>query len=296
MEGTLRLMDVPLDDLQSWLAAQQSGKVGHSASILPAPPAETALPVDAAAEFDAALPSAHAQTPPLREARNESFDAAFAVAFDVALAGHDPVLTGLALDSRAVRPGNAFVAIAGFGAHGLNFVEQARAAGASAILFEPRHRPNCRRQPMRSPCRACAHACAMADQFHGAPSRGDGDGGRDRHQRQDFHRAAAGPGLAPARNAQWQYRHVGRRTLWCGRADRFHHAAGAADACAAGTARRRCARGGDGGSSHALDQGRVDAVHYDVAVFTNLTRDHLDYHGDMASYGAAKARLFHRPA
>ncbi|MFX6149335.1 hypothetical protein ABTF39_21105, partial [Acinetobacter baumannii] len=64
MEGTLRLMDVPLDDLQSWLAAQQSGKVGHSASILPAPPAETALPVDAAAEFDAALPSAHAQTPP----------------------------------------------------------------------------------------------------------------------------------------------------------------------------------------------------------------------------------------
>lgn len=64
MEGTLRLMDVPLDDLQSWLAAQQSGKVGHSASILPAPPAEAALPVDAAAEFDAALPSAHAQTPP----------------------------------------------------------------------------------------------------------------------------------------------------------------------------------------------------------------------------------------
>ncbi|MGE8286268.1 MAG: UDP-N-acetylmuramoyl-L-alanyl-D-glutamate--2,6-diaminopimelate ligase, partial [Stenotrophomonas lactitubi] len=38
---------------------------------------------------------------------------------DVALAGHDPVLTGLVLDSRAVRPGNAFVAIAGFGAHGL---------------------------------------------------------------------------------------------------------------------------------------------------------------------------------
>ena len=47
-------------------------------------------------------------------------------------------------------------------------------------------------------------------------------------------------------------------------------------------------------SSHALDQGRVDAVHYDVAVFTNLTRDHLDYHGDMAAYGAAKAKLFAR--
>src|SRR3546814_444026 len=47
-------------------------------------------------------------------------------------------------------------------------------------------------------------------------------------------------------------------------------------------------------SSHALDQGRVDAVHYDVGVFTNLSRDHLDYHGDMETYGAAKARLFSR--
>ena len=45
-------------------------------------------------------------------------------------------------------------------------------------------------------------------------------------------------------------------------------------------------------SSHALAQGRVNAVRYDVALLTNLTRDHLDYHGDMESYAAAKRKLF----
>lgn len=45
-------------------------------------------------------------------------------------------------------------------------------------------------------------------------------------------------------------------------------------------------------SSHGLDQGRVNGVAFDIAVFTNLTRDHLDYHGDMQAYGDAKAKLF----
>jgi cell division protein FtsI (penicillin-binding protein 3) len=62
MDGALRLMDVPPDDIQSWLTAQQSGKTGHSASVLPTPPADVVLPADAAAEFDAALPTA-AQAP-----------------------------------------------------------------------------------------------------------------------------------------------------------------------------------------------------------------------------------------
>lgn len=45
-------------------------------------------------------------------------------------------------------------------------------------------------------------------------------------------------------------------------------------------------------SSHALAMERTDGVHFRIAAFTNLTQDHLDYHGDMASYGAAKGRLF----
>jgi UDP-N-acetylmuramoyl-L-alanyl-D-glutamate--2,6-diaminopimelate ligase len=45
-------------------------------------------------------------------------------------------------------------------------------------------------------------------------------------------------------------------------------------------------------SSHALDQRRVEGINFDVAVFTNLTHDHLDYHGNFANYGAAKRLLF----
>ena len=49
-------------------------------------------------------------------------------------------------------------------------------------------------------------------------------------------------------------------------------------------------------SSHGLDQGRIDAVQVTTAAFTNLSRDHLDYHGDLAAYRAAKAKLFALPS
>ena len=48
-------------------------------------------------------------------------------------------------------------------------------------------------------------------------------------------------------------------------------------------------------SSHGIEQGRVNGVAFDVAMFTNLSRDHLDYHGDMTAYGETKARLFAWP-
>ena len=214
---------------------------------------------------------------------------------DVVLAC-DPQVGGLVLDSRHVRPGDAFVAIAGFGAHGLGFVEQAQAAGASVILFEPP-------APVELPAPADAVAVpglrmrmgAMADQFHGQPSRAmtmvgvTGTNGK----------TSTVQLLAQA----WQL--LGTRsgsigTLGVGLYGdvvptgfttplvlQMHEMlAQLRDAGAQAVAMEV--------SSHALDQGRVDAVHFDVAVFTNLTRDHLDYHGDMASYGEAKARLFHR--
>ena len=46
-------------------------------------------------------------------------------------------------------------------------------------------------------------------------------------------------------------------------------------------------------SSHAMDQGRVNGVYFDLAVLTNLTRDHLDYHGNVEAYAEAKRKLFH---
>jgi UDP-N-acetylmuramoyl-L-alanyl-D-glutamate--2,6-diaminopimelate ligase len=49
-------------------------------------------------------------------------------------------------------------------------------------------------------------------------------------------------------------------------------------------------------SSHSIDQGRINSVPFDVAIFTNLTRDHLDYHGDMQTYGAVKKKLFDDPS
>lgn len=48
-------------------------------------------------------------------------------------------------------------------------------------------------------------------------------------------------------------------------------------------------------SSHALDQGRVDEINFEVGIFTNLTREHLDYHGSMEEYGRCKSMLFKRP-
>ena len=209
----------------------------------------------------------------------------------------DIVVRGLTLDSRSVQPGDAFVAIAGFGAHGLNFAAQAKENGASAVLFEPPVPDG-----LEAPRDAIAvpglraRMGAMADRFHAAPSHDmkmvgvTGTNGK----------TSTVQLLAQA----WHLRGIRCATVGTLGAGMYGevvptgfttplvlqmHAllAQFRDAGAKAVAMEV--------SSHALDQGRVDAVHFDVGVFTNLTRDHLDYHGDMERYGAAKSLLFFRP-
>jgi UDP-N-acetylmuramoyl-L-alanyl-D-glutamate--2,6-diaminopimelate ligase len=222
---------------------------------------------------------------------------------DVAGVPADLAITGLVQDSRVVAPGDAFVAMLPArqevpSSHGMHFVDQARARGASAILFEP---------PLPDGLEAPADAIAvpglsarlgaMADAFHDHPSRTmtvvgvTGTNGK----------TSTVQLLAQA----WSLRGVRSGSIGTLGAGLYGdvvptgfttplvlqlHAllAQLRDAGAQAVAMEV--------SSHALDQGRVDGVHFDVAVFTNLTRDHLDYHGDMQAYGAAKAKLLAWPA
>ncbi|MGO1071129.1 UDP-N-acetylmuramoyl-L-alanyl-D-glutamate--2,6-diaminopimelate ligase [Lysobacter sp. CA199] len=213
---------------------------------------------------------------------------------DIAGIPGDLRISGLVMDSRAVRPGNAFVAIAGFGVHGLKFVEQARAQGAVAILFEP---------PAPEDLPAPADAIAvpglrsrlgeMGDVFHGRASEAmtvvgvTGTNGKTSTVQliaQAWTLSGIRCGTVGTLGAGL-YGEIVPTGFTTPLVLQLHelladmHEAGA-QAIAMEV------------SSHALDQGRVAGVHFDVGVFTNLTRDHLDYHGDMAAYGAAKARLF----
>jgi len=216
---------------------------------------------------------------------------------DVAGIPGDLRITGLVMDSREVRPGHAFVAIAGFGAHGLKFVEQARTGGASAILFEA---PAPADLPVPADAIAVPNLRArlgeLADRFHGRVTDAmtvvgvTGTNGKTSTvqllaQAWTLRGLRCGTVGTLGAGLYGQVTPTGFTTPLVLKLHellaQMHDAGAQAVAMEV--------------SSHALDQGRVDGVHFDVAVFTNLTRDHLDYHGDMDTYGAAKARLFAWP-
>ena len=201
---------------------------------------------------------------------------------------------GLSQDSREVAAGDAFLAIPGFGTHGLRFVEQARAAGAVAVLYEP-PAPDGVGVPVDAIAvpGLRARIGPMADRLHASPSAAmtvvgvTGTNGKTSTvqmlaQAWTLRGLRAGSIGTLGAGLHGEVEATGFTTP---QVSRMHALlAGLRDAGAQAVAMEV--------SSHALDQGRVDAVRFAVGVFTNLTRDHLDYHGDMEAYGAAKARLF----
>ena len=211
--------------------------------------------------------------------------------------GFDPIVHGLSLDSRSLHPGDAFIALAGAATHGLRYLDQACAAQVAAILYEAPAPTN-----MERPANAIAvdglraKLGQLADRFYDHPSLAlrttgvTGTNGKTSTvqliaQALTLHGASVGT--------------IG--TLGAGLYGQ--HAAGERTTPDVVAVHRLLAQLRDAGathaamevSSHALQQGRVAEVAFRVAVFTNLTRDHLDYHGTMQAYGAAKAKLFHWP-
>ena len=206
-------------------------------------------------------------------------------------------VSGLSLDSRAIRPGDAFVALRGTTAHGITFAPAALARGASVVLAEspapPAFDPVA---PVLWLDGLRAQAGHIAARFHGEPSLQlrvlgvTGTNGKTSSvqllaQALELlgHRAASIGTLGAGLHGQIQ---AGERTT----PDAIQLQALLAQFRDAGADHVAMEV-----SSHALEQGRVNAVNFSLALFTNLTRDHLDYHGTMQAYGAAKARLFGWP-
>jgi len=211
----------------------------------------------------------------------------------------DVSLTDLTLDSRQVRPGGAFLACRGERHHGLEFAQDVARRGAAAIVWEP----DGIHQPPRMDSsivlaevpRLGERASLIADRFFGSPSRQldvigvTGTNGK----------TTCAWLLAQALSAcDLPAAYLGTLGAAFGGA----LVAGEMTTPDAITVQRQLSGFATRGarktamevSSHGLALGRVDAVHFDAAVFTNLTRDHLDFHGDMQSYGAVKASLFER--
>jgi UDP-N-acetylmuramoyl-L-alanyl-D-glutamate--2,6-diaminopimelate ligase len=212
----------------------------------------------------------------------------------------DVEVADLTLDSHAVRRGAAFLACRGRTRHGLDFAGEAVAAGARAVLLEPAPGVAAPQFPPTVLVVAVpglsAQAGFIADRFFGAPSARlavTGITGTNGKTTSAWLLAAA----LSASGRSCAY--LG--TLGSGLPGQV--VPGTHTTPDAVTLHRQLAELRDAGaqavamevSSHALDQQRCNGVRFQVAVFTNLSRDHLDYHGDMESYARAKGALFDWP-
>ena len=216
----------------------------------------------------------------------------------------DPVVTGsldtpiegLAYDSRKVASGFGFVAIQGHKSDGNEFVDKAIAAGASAIFSEkaPPDSIKVAWVHVRNARKALAQAAAS---FYGKPG--------------DDMALVAVTGTNGKTTSGFLIHHLlNAGQLRSGLLGTIFYDLGGEQVPATHTTPesleiqsllstmrdhgcRACAMEV---SSHALDQDRTFGLHYEAAVFTNLTQDHLDYHGTMEAYFEAKAKLFEQVA
>ena len=209
-----------------------------------------------------------------------------------AAAAPDPVIASIAYDSRAVTPGALFVALRGLQADGSAFAGQAIAKGAVAVVAEAEPPPGCP-VPWTTVADGRLALARLASQFFGHPSRlmrVVGITGTNGKTTTSYLVQAAieAAGVRCGLMGTVQYR-IG--------ADLRDAARTTPEAPDVQQMLRDMVGAGCGAcamevSSHALALKRVDGTRFAAAVFTNLTRDHLDYHEDMDRYFAAKRRLF----
>ena len=202
----------------------------------------------------------------------------------------DIAVTGLAVDSRAVKPGDLFFALAGTKTDGAQFIDQAIASGAAAVAGENLPADDRRVPYITVPNPRCALALAAASFYPRQPATVaavTGTSGKTsvtaftRQIWQRLGHSAASIGtiglVSPKRNVYGSLTTPDpvalHRQLDEIASDGVTHLALEA-------------------SSHGLDQHRLDGIRIDTGGFTNLTRDHMDYHPDAAHYLNAKLRLF----
>jgi UDP-N-acetylmuramoyl-L-alanyl-D-glutamate--2,6-diaminopimelate ligase len=203
----------------------------------------------------------------------------------------------LALDSREVRPGSLFFALRGRRVHGLQFAAEAAARGASAVLWAP----DADIEPPVLPPAVFAAPVAdlgkfvgrIADRFFNWPSsqlRIVGITGTNGKTTCAYLIAQA---LGRLKSDAAYMGTIGWGRI--GALENPTHTTPDAVSVHRTLAKLRAQGVREVAmevSSHALDQGRVDGVRFHSAAFTNLSRDHLDYHPSLQTYGEAKARLF----
>ncbi len=203
-------------------------------------------------------------------------------------------ITGLAHNSRQVLKNYLFVALRGEKTDGHLFIEDAVNAGAAAVVCEEEDFPvhGAARIVVPDSRRALA---LLADAFYDHPSRAlrvigvTGTNGKTTVTylvRNALARAGVSAGLI----GTIEYRVDGRTIP----AERTTPDPVLVNSLLAEMVARGCGAAVIEVSSHAIAQKRVEGIHFDVAVFTNLTQDHLDYHGDMHHYLEVKAKLFER--